>query len=482
MVLMLMLALAGVCAFQALTGWRRGIALMIALAAVQDPLRKLVPGTPGWLALMTAPVFLAAIIASATRTRGWWQDFRRHNPRIASGFLLLSLLSLPAAVLSATYSAGSWMLTLLGIFSYSVIFLSVVAGFHYARGNGDVRRLLALYCIVHGLMLTGAFLEYRHLFPGSRLLGSWALGYQWIRWGEGYTVDMIAGFYRSADVMGWHAASVTMLSILLGMTSNGRRRQLWFLLAMFAAASLLLCGRRKMVYMIPVFLLCLGFIYWQAGRSARVIALAGFLAIPVLSVAVIGDMIGEGSANIRYYQGEGLQRDALDSITGQGFGNLRRTFQQSGLLGSGLGFGTPGSHNINVERPRAWQESATSRILFELGVPGALGFLLVMLAIATKLWRIVIGQLKQRTRLSGTVAGLVAFFMANVGSLVVSGQILADPFIAAFLGFLVGVTLSAPALTNPRLVLKAARPLPPPYRPLAATERRIVEDLRLLPW
>jgi hypothetical protein len=485
MVLLFMLVLAALCAFQTLTGWRKGIALMVALAAVQDPLRKLVPGPPGWLALLTAPVFVVVIAVSATRTREWWQEFRRHNPRVASGYLLLVFLSLPAAVVSATYSVGSWMLTILGIFSYSVMLLSVVAGFHYPRASGDVRKLLALYCLLHGAMLSGAVLEYLGMFQGSRLIGSKALGYDWIRWGHGYTVDMLAGFYRSADVMGWHAATVTMLSILMGMTSPPRRRLAWFGLAGFAAIALLLCGRRKMVYMIPVFLLSLGFIYWQLGRSTRVITLAAFLAIPLVGVVVVGDIIGEGSANIRYYQGEGIQRTALESIGGQGFKSLKTTYQQSGIFGSGLGFGTPGSHHINVERPRAWQESATSRVLFELGVPGALGFLAVMLAIAARMWRIVVSELRRRTPVSGTVAGLVAFFMANVGSLVVSGQILADPFIASFLGFLVGVVLSAPRLARPAIVLVPAQPLPTPvpaYRPLAPTERRIVEDLRALPW
>lgn len=489
MVLWLMLAVVCLCALQAFANWRTGILLMIALAAVQDPLRKLVPGTPGWLVLVTAPVFAAAIVASATLTRNWWGAFRRQHGAIANGFLLLALLSLPAAVVSATYSAGSWMLTLLGIFSYSVIFLSVVAGYHYARSGMELRKLLAFYCVVHGTMLIGAFLEFGHLLPGWKILGSRALGYEWIRWGWGYTVDMISGFYRSADVMGWHAAAVAMLSIVLGSSSKGaRQRTLWFALATFAAIALLLCGRRKMVYMVPVFLTALAFIYWQAGRGTRVIALGVFLAIPLVGIGVVGDLIGEDSANIRYYQGQGIDRDAWGSLKGQGFGSLSETYRQAGVFGAGLGFATPGSHNIKVERPRTWQESATSRILVELGVPGALGFLVVMVAISARLWHIVVGQLRRRTRTSGNVAGLVAFFMANVGSLVVSGQILADPFIASFLGFLVGVALSAPAPDRAKLVLAparardAVRQRTPACRPLAATERQIVEDLRLLPW
>jgi hypothetical protein len=456
---------------------------MIALAAVPDPLRKLVPGTPGWLVLMTAPVFAAAVIGSLTHQRGWWTKFRSQHRNIARALLLLFVLSLPAAVLSATYSSGSWLLTILGFFSYSVIFMAMIAGFHYARGERDIRRLLVAYCLLHGVMLSGALFEYLHVFSGSRLIGSRALGYEWIRWGHGYTVDMIAGFYRSADVMGWHAAAVAMISVILALTARGSRRWAWFALSMFATVALLLCGRRKMVYMLPVFLVAFGFIFWQAGRAARVIALAGFLCLPIASIVFVGDWIGEGSANIRYYRGEGLQQDALQSIRGQGFSSVVETYRQSGMLGAGLGFATPGSHHINVSRPRVWQESTSSRIMVELGVPGAIGFLFVMLAISLKLWRVAISQLRANTSSSVYVGGLVAFFMANVGSLVVSGQILADPFIAAFLGLLVGVTLSIPRL-NRRLWLLLPVPAPrrPGWRPLAVADVAIMDDLRALPW
>jgi hypothetical protein len=481
-----MLGLAAVFAVRALAGWRTGIVLMIALAAVQDPLRKLVPGTPGWLVLITAPVFVAAVVGSAAHNRRWWSDFRNENRSIAEALVMLVVLSLPAAALSATYSSGSWLLTVLGAFSYSVIFLGMIAGFHFGRGERDLRKLLAAYCLLHGVMLSGSILEYLDLFSGSRLIGSRALGYEWIRWGHGYTVDMIAGFYRSADVMGWHAAAVAMICVVLGSTASGSRRWAWFGLSVLAMIALLLCGRRKMVYMLPVFLLAFGFIFWQAGRAGRVFALAGFLALPLASISIVGDWIGEGSANIRYYSGEGLQQDAWESIRGQGFSTVVETYRQNGVLGVGLGFATPGSHHVAVARPKVWQESTSSRIMAELGVPGAIGFLIVMLAVALRLWRIATTQLRARTKLSVYAGGLVAFFMANVGSLVVSGQILADPFIAAFLGFLAGVALSIPRLgrtVTGRTVALATPVQPiPTWQPVALPERKLVEDLRTLPW
>lgn len=451
MALYVLLGLVLLFALRAFVGWRKGILLMIVLAAVQDPLRKLVPGTPGWLVLATAPVFVVAICASAMRTRSWWIEFRQHFPLIGKSLRMLVVLSLPAAIISATYGTGSWMLTILGAFSYSIIFFGMIAGYHFSRSLPELRKLLGVYCVVHGFMLVGGILEAFGYLSGWKTIGTEALGYEWIRWGTGYTVDMIAGFYRSADVMGWHAAAVSMLCLVLAMTSKGRRRQFWLLSSAIAIAALLLCGRRKMVYMLPVFLLSLAWIYWQAGRSGKVVAMLGLVLIPAMSVWLMGDkVLGEQSANIRYYRGEGISESVFDRFETHGFSSLVETYRQSGFFGEGLGTATPGSHHLKVARPRVWQESTTSRILVELGVPGAIGFLATMIAILLCLWREAIRQLRERSLQGQYAAGLLAFFLANMGSLTVSGQILADPFIAAFLGFLVGLTLSVSRLATPQ--------------------------------
>ncbi|MFT3807434.1 O-antigen ligase family protein [Arenimonas sp.] len=459
----LLLGLSFLFSVRALIGWRKGILLMIVLAALQDPLRKLVPGTPGWLVLVTAPVFVAAVVTSVGRTRHWWGEFRQHFPSIGKSLQVLAVLSLPAAFISATYGRGSWMLTLLGAFSYSILFLGMIAGYHYARSLQELRKLLATYCIVHGLVLIGGILEGFGYLSGWKSIGTDALGYDWIRWGTGYTVDMIAGFYRSADVMGWHAAAVFMMCLVLGMTGKGKSRRGWLLWSMVAVTALLLCGRRKMVYMLPVFVVALVWIYWQAGRSSRVIAIVSLLAIPFATVWLASDALEDRSANIRYYQGEGIQESLLSRIEGHGFSSVAETYRQSGFFGEGLGTATPGSHHLKVERPRVWQESTTSRIMVELGVPGMLGFFAVMVTVVLCLWRETMKQLREKSLRGQYAAGLLAFFLANVGSLTISGQILADPFIAAFLGFLVGLTLSISRLALPQPPVRR-RPVQP-YEP-----------------
>jgi O-antigen ligase len=454
-------------AVRALVGWRAGIALMVLLAAVQDPLRKFVPETPGWLALATVPIFFAALISSCLKTRHWWADFSTTYPSISASMLTLAVLCLPAAVISLGYGEGAWMLVLIGAFSYAVIFLAVIAGFHYARNLTEMRKLLGWYCIVHGVALTGGIMDYLHRFPEWDALGSRALGFEWVRRNAGYSVDMIAGFYRSPDVMGWHAAAVSMISLLLAATARGRRRVGWSLVGMLAVAALLLCGRRKMVYMLPIFMIALAWIYWQAGRAGRVLPILGLVLLPLATAWLVGDKLSEESSNIRYYSES--SNEALDRLEVHGFASLVETYKQTGFFGAGLGVATPGARHLNVKRPRAWQESGTSRVLVELGVPGALGMFAVMAAIVFNLWRATLRQLHLRSLVAPYAVGLLAFFLANVGSLVVSGQILADPFIAAFLGLLVGMNLSVVRLAGSSTRTVAAPPqVPASAHPAAA--------------
>jgi hypothetical protein len=71
---------------------------------------------------------------------------------------------------------------------------------------------------------------------------------------------------------------------------------------------------------------------------------------------------------------------------------------------------------------------------------------------------VTIAQAKLKTPQSPYASGLLAFFIANVGSLTVSGQVLADPFIASFLGFLVGLSLSVVRLRPEDAFAKKRKP------------------------
>lgn len=436
--LLLLLVLLG--CVRGLMDWRSAVYALVVIAAVQDPLRKLVPGSPGWMVLATAPVMAVAALQMMLSQPYWWSSFRANYPGVARAMAWLGLACIPAAVISATYGPGSWMLTLLGAFSYGILLMAILVGYHLPLSIEALRRFLGFYCGVSALMLTGGFLEYLEIGRGSALIGTQEMGMQWIRYSGDYVVDLIAGFYRSPDVMGWHAATTSMIAIGLGLTARGGARWGWVAVAAFAVAALLLCGRRKMVFMIPTFLLIMMWLYWTLARRQGFASLAGIVLVPLFSVLVVGNWLDDDSAQIRYYVDNAV--DTVDQLERHGIESVVVTVQQAGFFGSGLGVATPGSHHLNVARPRVWQESAPSRVMVELGVPGFVALLVLVLSLVRALWWVTRYHLQSASPYAGYTVGLMAFFIVNIGSLTVSGQILADPFIASFLGLTIGIVLS----------------------------------------
>ncbi len=262
----------------------------------------------------------------------------------------------------------------------------------------------------------------------------------WVRYGQGYVVNLVAGFYRSPDVMGWHAATVTLLTLILAMTARGGRRWFWLLLGGAAIAALLLCGRRKMVYMIPAFLVSVAALQLLAGHYNKVLTRVGLALVPLAFMWLAHNWMGADSTHMRYYT------ETLDetgpSVQEHGYHAVLESYYDAGFFGKGMGVAAPGLLQIKVARPRVWQESGPSRVMVELGVPGALALMFLLGNIIYAGWQVTSRHLRADSAASPYAVGLFAFFLANAGGLVVSGQILADPFVSAFLGLSIGMVLS----------------------------------------
>ena len=413
---------------------------MIVIAAVQDPLRKLIPGTPAYLTLATVPSLILITLSVLNRNPYWWRDIKQKFPGVHQSIRVLLVAACPAALISATYGPNSWMLTVFGIFSYGLLFFSIVIGFYLPRNPQDIQRLLAIYCGLTVIMLSGTFIDFLGLRPNWVIIGTAALDAEWVRYSGNYIVQLIAGFYRSPDVMGWHAGAASLIALILATASRGSRRFLWIATSIIAAGALILCGRRKMFYQLPVFVLLLVVSYWQAGRRNQIIALMSLLILPVLGVAIFGDWISENSTVLSYYQDNAPI--AASQLQQHGWGSVLETVRQAGFWGDGLGVATPGSQNLVVDRPRVWQESGPSRLMVELGVPGFIAMIGVLISLVQAAWKQVQQHLKPQDPMGFYGVGLFCFFLSNLGSLVVSGQILADPFISAFLGIALGISLS----------------------------------------
>ena len=424
----------------ALNDRKRGLLLFFAIGLTQDPVRKLIPGAPGYFTLCAVPVFFAMIVELAKTHGGFLRDFGCWHPKLASTLFLFFVSLLPGAALSATYGPGSWLFTVVGLLSYGTIILGILLGFFLPEREGDLERFLTVYCALAAPMLGGAFLEYFGVFPNWKVLGTSVLGHEWVRHIPSVVIKMVAGFFRSPDIMGWHAAMVLMLSSLFALRSRSWIRLCWIAVACWAFLCMVLCGRRKMMYMLPFFASIFLWALLFLSRGSRRTVSVGIL-VAILLVSLTGyQVFAPDSAFLKYYTYE--TGEILARVEQHGLKAVAGTFTQSGLLGEGLGFASTGSHHIHAPRPRVWQEGGLSRIAVELGLPGLMCFLFFGWRLVVCGLKIVVRRFSRQAPVFQTAAALFAILVANAASFVVSGQHFGDPFISSFIAVLVGLFLS----------------------------------------
>jgi O-antigen ligase len=436
-ILGLFLIFIAISCFVAVNNYRRGFYLLIAIGAIQDPIRKMIPGAPSYLVLATAPVLIAMALKVFHEIPSVWSTFSTVYPRLAFSVKLLMVSLLPGAVISATYGRGTWMVTLIGLFSYSCVVVGMLAGYRYIRDFAEFHRIIGFYCILTAIMLIGGPLQYLGLFKELPAIGT---DYIWMRYTGNWYMIMIAGFYRSPDVMGWHASMLTMLSIMVALMRGIAKRYFWLAMAVWGAVNLMICGRRKMVYMLPIFIAVLGWVLlkrWKGGRLPTVLAV-------VLVLGLGGFMGYQFMGRSALFEGYYLNQDADMGyrINSSGYGALVATYEEHGFFGAGLGFAYTGIHNLDVPKPRIWQEGGLDRMLVELGVPGLVCVLFVSVLMMKTMFTLTLKQMDPKNPEFIAAAGLMAIFCANGCSFILSHQIYGDPFVLSMLSILVGVLFS----------------------------------------
>ena len=458
MILYGFLLLVAVSCAVSLSRWRAGLWFIIVLGSLQDPVRKMVPGAPAYLALTTVPVWFSLLIGALVSGDLSWERFTRILPGPSKWMVLFILCLIPPAVMSMTYSPGSWQFTLLGAYAYGSVLAVILVGVFYPRKDGDLERLLSWYVGVNAVFLIGSPLEPLGIGTASGLVGTSSLDTVWVSYHvAGKVTKLYAGFFRSPDVMGWHATTVVMFSLLLAVRSAGWRRVLFFAAAGWGGIGLVICARRKMVAALAVFAVVLIALLFRYGQARRVGLL---LALMVAGVAVSTRLYQLAGADnsVGLYYGT-LQADALDRVQKHGVDTVLVTIRQAGVFGYGLGMAVQGAQNIKAARPRIWQESALDKAAAEIGVPGLLALFLLLGGFVAAAHRMLV---RIGSHPGGwMVMGLAALLVANASGAVVSSQIFGDPYIGTFIVFLLGLMFS-----GARLAPAAAPAIPGPRQPV----------------
>jgi hypothetical protein len=429
----------------ALGNWRAGIYAGLLLDCLRDPIRKLAEDQSVLITIGGAAVWGAMLLRMLIDHQAELRIFLQRYPllRMMIAFLLLAIV--PAALLSCLLYPGGWKLAVIGSASYLAPLVGIAAGYFLATSEEEVYRMLKAYAVINGIALIGVPLEYfDYNIPG---LGG--IQTDWVRYREGYTVDLIAGFYRSPDIMGLHAAHVVMFSSLLFMRSRSATKFGWAGAVLWAGTCMLLSGRRKMVGIPLVFLATyIGLARLRGLRHIdRLVALVATCSLVAAGVFIF--IWNDGiSQEYTEYAGtivtEGATR--INDVVVQG---SLRTMQQVGILGAGIGTATQGRHYVASAMSRSlrgWQEDGVSRLVMEFGIPGLIFVAIAGVCLLRCLWQ-AIRLVPPHHSVQALQIGALGVVFGDFASAIISHQQFSgDPVSGLIVTMLAGVTLGAPRI------------------------------------
>ena len=426
------------CMIVALVDWRRGWLLAIVCGVLQDPARKLTPGTPVLMSLSVVLVYLMVLFAAQGELKAHAREFARRFGGIYQAILLVFLFLILAALNGiATFGLENWKLPALSFFVYCIPFPAVILGYAYLQREEQLVGVLRFYSAVTALALIGTPLEYFHVT--SRLLGTVALESN-LRLIPGYSIRLLSGIYRGPDIMGWHAATLACIGLLMAMHRRAIARAWpWMLLAAWGFLNCLMSGRRKALYMVAVFALVL---LWRYVRRLKVSDIVMFVLAGCV-IGAVGYQVSSHEESSVYTRGA---ETSSNELFGRLEGGLAGSVEQSGFMGAGLGSATQGSQHVVVGKATlGWQEGGLGKLAVELGIPGVLAVMILIAIMFRVLLKLTahpdVAESSQLLR-----AGLFALFMADAVTFLVSAQAYSDPLLALFTAFTLGCLFATASL------------------------------------
>jgi hypothetical protein len=446
----LLLILVFVACVLTLRDWRSGLLSCVVIGLLQDPVRKITPGTPPYLLLAFMPVYLIMFLLLFSK-RKVLATVRRYYPELITPASLCGIALLCSTAQTLSYGPQAVPMALLGNFSYAGGIPALMMGFFYFRRDyAALDKVLICFAALVAVMLIGVPLEYLGVRFSVPILGLINAREDWLRWYDNGTtagyVRMISGFHRSPEVMGWQAAVMAIIALFL-ITRRPRWLPLWLGLAAWGIVCVLLSGRRKMLIMILVFVIAYILMSkgWYRQWLLVVLLIACVLVVPLLGYFVQGDYLNAADST-RNTTGERLRNQLVE-------GPLY-LLNVVGVIGYGVGTRTQGTQHIDLEVEVPPMEGGFEKILVELGLFGTAAFLYLAVALASCAWRCY-----NNTRLPPNdkvaLGGLIAFLAANLAAFTVAFQIFGDPLVLTLVGFAAGFLLSAP-----RLELEQRAPVP----------------------
>lgn len=448
----------------ALADWRRGWLLALIVAVLQDPVRKMTAGTPVALTMSVVLVYFVVLFGAQRQLQQGFLEFTRRIQRVSNAMALMFFFILLAALNGLfTYGAQYWKVPALSLFIYCAPLPAVILGFIYAQREEHIVDFLRFYAVVTTVALIGTPLEYLGFqHPAIGLVG---MPESYVRHLPGLQIKVLSGFYRAPDIMGWHAATLASVGVIMALRNRVLTKAWpWLLVASWGFFNTLISGRRKAIYMFVIFAAVLVWRYFRRLQFAQVMSF-GLGLLLIFGVMRYTASTERGSV---YAQGAATTREeVLDRLEG----GFITTIQMYGIMGAGLGTATQGvRHLLGRDENVGWQEGGLGKLAIEVGVPGVLAAGLLAWVLFRTLLRITAAPdlpgSSQLMRVS-----LFAMFVTNVVQFMVSAQAYSDAVLTLLTAFFLGFLFATGVLDERHAAQQqaAAAPDAPGLTPATAT-------------
>jgi hypothetical protein len=189
----------------------------------------------------------------------------------------------------------------------------------------------------------------------------------------------------------------------------------------------------------------------------------------------------EAATDIRpyYERGVSVRNDVTERVSLMTLESFQYVIAQNGILGSGAGTGSQGTQQFgggaNIVGGAA--EGGLAKVLAELGIPGLLLLLWLVVSLGRYMWAIA-KDLAQANDVDASlgklVFGLEAFLITNGFVYIIAHQVFGDPFVLIVLGFFIGFVMAMPKM----VMRNADRRRATDDRGLAMDQRAVPEDRR----
>jgi hypothetical protein len=457
--------------------WRVGVLICLVVGFLQDPLRKLVPGEPVvFTALVAAPLLGTVLGAHLRKVRlsfrplhSWSHVLRKP----LNWFMLLVVIQSGAAVIKT----GNPFVGAIGALSYFAPLPAILLGYQYSRNQRDIVKVIKVYLIVAVVMTLTVYLSYAGFdWAILKQVGTGLFIYSL----ERGRLNLFSGLLRSPEIAAWHAATAACLLMLvsLAVLRNSILKIVAGALAVALTGAILLTGRRKflveLILFVSIYSLLLIWFRRSVVKSA-VLSKSALLLAGGLVVASMGYMLvapEETSTDIRpyYERGVSVRNDVTERVSVMTLGSFQYVIQQNGIFGSGAGTGSQGTQHFGGQTTGGAAEGGLGKVLAELGIPGFVLLIWLVISLARYLWSILKIPFVQEIdpALSKLIFGLVALLATNAVLFVIAHQVFGDPFVLITLGFFLGFVMA-----TPKIVMRHA-----PDRRRATEDRRIAADHR----